>query len=182
MMSFLTFGVVAGSSAVLLLAGLILARLSAYRPVPDASGSAAPEGRMSHSRSAKYQPMARLLAEEDFQFLKSQPGYRPAIGARLLRQRRRIFRLYLRELAADFHRLHAEAREIVANSQQPDADLVWVLMRQQVTFWRVMTGDRNAAVDGPGRSGPCGSARSDGRLRGDSARSEAVPGSRCHAA
>lgn len=87
---------------------------------------------------AKYQPMARLLTEDDFVFLKTQPGYRPAIGAKLRRERRHIFRLYLRELASDFHRLHAEARELVANSQEPYADLVWVLIRQQVTFWRAM--------------------------------------------
>jgi hypothetical protein len=41
----------------------------------------------------RYQPMGRLMAEEDLVFLKSQPGYRAEIGERWKRERRRIFRL-----------------------------------------------------------------------------------------
>src|SRR5579864_696245 len=136
MTSFLTIDVFAGCSAILLVTGLILARLSAYRPALEEP--LAPEGGDEPDILAKYQPMARLLADDDFEFLKTQPGYRPAIGARLRQQRRRIFRLYLRELAGDFHRLHSEARELVANSPEQYSDLVWILMRQQVTFWRAM--------------------------------------------
>lgn len=140
MTSFLAFGVAAGGGALLLLAALMLARLSAYKPGLDLAGIPEPDSPDGNEPSmlAKYQPMAGLLAEEDFQFLRAQPGYRPAIGAKLRRQRRRIFRMYLRELAGDFHRIHAEAREFVAHSQQPDAELVWILIRQQVTFWRAM--------------------------------------------
>jgi hypothetical protein len=62
----------------------------------------------------RYQPMGRLMAEEDLVFLKSQPGYRAEMGVRWKRERRRIFRLYLAELKADFRRLHAHARQLVA--------------------------------------------------------------------
>lgn len=64
----------------------------------------------------RYQPMAGLLADDDLKFLQAQPGYRAAMGARWKRERRRLFRQYLRELKSDFQRLHAQAREMVAQS------------------------------------------------------------------
>ena len=87
----------------------------------------------------RYEPMGRLMAEEDLVFLKSQPGYRAEMGARWKRERRRIFRLYLAELKADFRRLHAHAREVVAGSGADSAALVEVLMKQQLTFLMATT-------------------------------------------
>jgi hypothetical protein len=87
---------------------------------------------------SRYQPMEHLLSGEDFAFLASQPGYRPEIGARWKRERRRIFRLYLDELKRDFRRLHAEARLMAASAGAESAELVGILMRQQVAFWRAM--------------------------------------------
>jgi len=87
----------------------------------------------------RYQSMGRLLAEEDLVFLKSQPGYRAEMGARWKRERRRIFRLYLAELKADFRKLHAQARELVAGSEADSAALVEVLMKQQFTFMMATT-------------------------------------------
>jgi hypothetical protein len=87
----------------------------------------------------RYEPMGRLMAEEDLVFLKSQPGYRAEIGERWKRERRRIFRLYLAELKADFRRLHAHARELVAGSGADSGPLVEVLMKQQVTFLMATT-------------------------------------------
>jgi hypothetical protein len=82
----------------------------------------------------RYQPMGRLMAEEDLVFLKSQPGYRAEIGKCWKRERRRIFRVYLAEIKADFRRLHAHARELVAASGADSAPLVGILMKQQVAF------------------------------------------------
>jgi hypothetical protein len=87
---------------------------------------------------ARYEPMARLMSEEDLLFLKAQPGYRPEMGKAFSRERRRIFRLYLEELAADFHRLHAHAREVVASLPADHSPLVGMLLRQQVRFWYEM--------------------------------------------
>ncbi len=87
----------------------------------------------------RYQSMGRLMGEEDLVFLKSQPGYRPEIGERWKRERRRIFRLYLAELKADFRRLHAHARELVSVSRVDSAALVEVLMKQQWTFVLAVT-------------------------------------------
>jgi len=53
--------------------------------------------------------MTRLLGSEDLDFLKAQVGYTPELGRKFSRDRRRIFRLYLRELSADFQRLHQHA-------------------------------------------------------------------------
>jgi hypothetical protein len=87
----------------------------------------------------RYQPMGHLMAEEDLVFLKAQPGYRAEIGERWKRERRRIFRLYLAELKADFRRLHAHARQLVAGSGADSAALVEVLMKQQFTFLMATT-------------------------------------------
>jgi hypothetical protein len=87
---------------------------------------------------ARYEPMLHLLSEDDLLFLKSQPGYRPDMGKKFSRERRRIFRLYLQELACDFHRLHAHARAVVASLPADHSPRVGMLMRQQVRFWYEM--------------------------------------------
>ena len=111
--------------ALWVLTRMILRRRSAAARASDESGGFSLD---------RYQSMGRLLAEEDLIFLKSQPGYRAEIGARWKRERRRIFRLYLAELKADFRKLHAQARELVAGSEADSAALVEVLMKQQFAF------------------------------------------------
>jgi hypothetical protein len=128
------WGLLTSISVMLLFVGLLSTRLFAYTkrrwdPEPDQA-----EG----FSLGRYEPMVRLLSEDDLVFLAAQPGYRPEIGAKLRRERRRIFRLYLQDLAQDFHRLHAEARTMVADAQKEHAELVGVLIRQQVAFWRAM--------------------------------------------
>lgn len=87
---------------------------------------------------ARYEPMKRLLSEEDFEFLKSRPGIRPAMVRRLRAQRRRIFRVYLRELASDFNRLHRDARLLLATAPEEYSELVGVLMGLQMRFWSAL--------------------------------------------
>lgn len=111
-------------------------RLRAYR-VEEGCSLAENSGSEAFS-IAQYEPMNRLLAEEDLCFLASQPGYRPEIGKKFRKERRRVFRLYLHELASDFRKLHAQARAMVAESQEHQAELVTLLIRQQLTFWRAM--------------------------------------------
>jgi uncharacterized membrane protein len=84
----------------------------------------------------RYQPMAALLADEDLAFLQAQSGYRAEMGTRWKRERRRLFRSYLHDLKSDFRRLHARAREMVAQSGTESAGLVEVLMKQQMIFLR----------------------------------------------
>jgi hypothetical protein len=88
---------------------------------------------------ARYEPMVRLMSDEDLQFLKAQPGFRPEIAKKFSRERRRIFRLYLEELARDFHRLHAHTRSIVAALPAEQSPLVGMLIKQQFRFWYELT-------------------------------------------
>ena len=87
-----------------------------------------------------YDSMNRLLAEEDLVFLRAQRGHRPEMDIRWRQERYRLFRLYLSELELDFRRLHARARALVAHSDAESADLVGVLMRQEVTFLWALAG------------------------------------------
>jgi hypothetical protein len=125
-----------GGAAALGLGVPLSRRLLSYRR-PFASGETAPSIAPSASL-ARFAPMARLLTGDDLDFLSRQPGYRPETGARLRRDQRRIFRLYLGELAAEFQRLHAAARRVLADAPEQHADLVGVLLRQQAAFWRLM--------------------------------------------
>jgi hypothetical protein len=88
---------------------------------------------------SRYEPMVRLLSDEDLLFLRAQPGFRPELGRKFSRERRRIFRLYLQELAQDFHHLHAHARAVVASLPADHSPLVGMLIRQQLRFWYEMT-------------------------------------------
>lgn len=83
----------------------------------------------------RYRPMGALLSGEDEDVLASLPGYRPEIGVRFRRDRRRIFRMYLRDLRRDFHLLHAQARGLAAHAGADSSALIGMLVRQQVTFW-----------------------------------------------
>src|SRR6476469_5982780 len=53
---------------------------------------------------AKYRPMQRLLSREDLLFLRSQPGYDLSLEKSLCKDRRRVFRSYLKSLRRDFDR------------------------------------------------------------------------------
>jgi hypothetical protein len=82
-----------------------------------------------------FAPMERLLDRSDFEFLSQQPGYRPEIGARLLKERKRLFLGYLRLLIRDFNELLRLARLMIVYSAEDRGDVARVLWRQQVTFY-----------------------------------------------
>ncbi len=82
----------------------------------------------------RYAPMMHIMGDDDLNFLKSQSGYRPEIGKKFSRERRHIFRLYLNELASDFHRLHAQARIMAATLPAEHSSLVGILIRQKLRF------------------------------------------------
>jgi hypothetical protein len=82
-----------------------------------------------------YAPMERLLDASDFEFLAGQPGYRPETGKRLLAERRRIFRDYLKLLVADFNRLHYFARLMLVHSPHDRPGLARELFVQQIRFY-----------------------------------------------
>lgn len=89
---------------------------------------------------SRYQSLSRLTSADDLEFLRSRPGYKRAAGTRFLRERRRILRLYLRELALDFSSLHAAARRLLLDAPEEHADLVAVLLRQRAAFYLRLSG------------------------------------------
>lgn len=119
----------------LMLAGVAAAAgAAAWRLFRNYSGSNLPE--LPEGESDRYRVLARLASSEDLRFLRAAPGFRPELAARFRRDRRRIYRMFLREIAADFRRLHARARVLVTEAPGEHAELVERLMRQQVLYWR----------------------------------------------
>src|ERR1700739_2229680 len=97
------FGGAVCVSVIMLLAGFLAVRLLRYRnPLSEIPS-------LEEFCLDRYQPMIGLLANDDLNFLARQPGCNPKILSRLRRDRRRVFRMYLRDLAVDFQFLHAEA-------------------------------------------------------------------------
>lgn len=82
----------------------------------------------------KYRPMVRLLNEEDFLFLRSQPGYEPGIEKRLRRSRARIYARYLQMLRKDFARLCKAGRALAVHAATDRTDLIDELARRQFKF------------------------------------------------
>jgi hypothetical protein len=134
-------GLIVSGSTALFLAVWMIARLRKYR---SANSITMKEEGTAGMVTLLTEPefLDGLLRESDFEFLAAQPGYRREIGSKLRRHRKRIFRLGLGELAQEFHRIHAQARDAVANSGEQYASqyapLVGLLIRQELTFWRAM--------------------------------------------
>jgi hypothetical protein len=82
----------------------------------------------------RYRPMLRVLQDDDFEFLRSQPGYTRQMEAILRRQRCEIFDGYLRSLTADFGRVCVALKVVMAQSDVDRPDLASVLLHQQVAF------------------------------------------------
>lgn len=125
----LTEGVIALAAAAALGVGGIVGRtLLRYRQIPESEEEAS-------FSPARYRVLERLASDDEARFLVTVPGFRPEMVARLRRERRRIFRMYLREIATDFQKLHTVARRLVATAPEEHADLVGILMRQRAAFW-----------------------------------------------
>lgn len=125
----------ATGSALVAIGSIVALRLRRYRrPNDEEIGS--PE----EFEPGRYAPMTRLLGTEDLDFLREFADCSPKLAARWERSRLRIFRMYLRDLVADFQNLHARARSLVAESPEEYSALVPVLMRQQLVFWRALAG------------------------------------------
>jgi hypothetical protein len=139
--AFMTIGPVAVLAAL-----WITLRLRFYR---SADQRHADEDSAGWHESAPSISLDRLLRRDDFDFLAVQRGYKPEIGAKLLRDRERIIRLYVRELASEFYRLHAKARELAAASPEPRGEIVGTLLRLHASFWLAML--RVEATLGAGR-------------------------------
>lgn len=82
----------------------------------------------------RYRPMLRILAADDFQALRSLPGYTPEMLGNLRRQRCRIFRQYLGALRADFARVCLALKLVMVQAGNDRPDLAAALLRKQAQF------------------------------------------------
>src|ERR1700730_17892481 len=83
----------------------------------------------------KYAPMQLLFYTGDVELLSSQPGYRPEIGKRLMAERRKVFRGYLRLLILDFNQLIGLGKLMVVYAAEDRAELARALWRHQISFY-----------------------------------------------
>jgi len=81
-----------------------------------------------------YRPMMRLLVRADLEFLRSQPGFRPAMAEHFRVQRCRVFRGYLQCLTADFTRVCTALKLVMLHSGMDRPDLASVLVHHQLMF------------------------------------------------
>ena len=86
----------------------------------------------------EYRPMLRLLREDDYSFLEAQPGYSPEISKRLRKERAGVLRMYLRQLAGDFHRLTRIASLMLIHSSVDRPEMALEIWRARVTFYGAM--------------------------------------------
>jgi hypothetical protein len=83
---------------------------------------------------ARYRPMERLLSEQDYRFLASQPGFDKKMLRRIRSERRKVFRGYLACLSRDFSLVGAALRLMMMYSTQDRPDLAGILYKQQALF------------------------------------------------
>lgn len=83
----------------------------------------------------RYAPMQRLLERGDFEYLAAQPGFRPEIGRRLLRERKAVFSEYLSLLVRDFNQLVRISKLTLVYAPEDQPEFARALWREQVRFY-----------------------------------------------
>ncbi|HLW77219.1 MAG TPA: hypothetical protein VKS01_09535 [Bryobacteraceae bacterium] len=117
----------------------LIVRLRFYRGASPADSLRDSEPRFDHAHGAvDSDALERLLNDDDFEFLARQPGYTREIGRRLRRGREHILRLYLRDLAWRFRRLHDEARAVASEGGVEHVPLIGRLIHQRLAFWMAL--------------------------------------------
>lgn len=83
----------------------------------------------------RYRPMERLLCLDDAEFLRNQPGFESSMLVSLRRDRRRVFRSYLRSIRRDFEGLYLAARQSVLLNELNNTGLLQAVIRQRMLFY-----------------------------------------------
>ena len=125
--------------AVVLAAVLVLLMRSLQRQNHSNQNSQWSLGWFLEFSASAYRPMKRLLSEEDFRYLSKQAGYTPELGKRLRKERRRMFRCYLRNLIQDFNRLYSGAAMLIVYSEADRPDLASSLLRIRANFYYALS-------------------------------------------
>ena len=82
----------------------------------------------------RYRPMARLLAPDDVEYLRSQPGFSRKAERRFRAERCQIFSGYLDWLNQDFNQVLRALKLVLLQSTQDRPDLAGAILRQQMQF------------------------------------------------
>ncbi|MDX2178555.1 MAG: hypothetical protein SFV18_03115 [Bryobacteraceae bacterium] len=129
----MTYAILAGGAGFAVLAAVLF---SLYRSIAAPAGQGGDDDRpaLAELSVAKYQPMLRLLDQDDLSFLREQPGYRPGMERRFFAQRRSVMRGYLRSMAVDFNRLHALATDMLLAAPSDQPELARVLFESKMQF------------------------------------------------
>jgi hypothetical protein len=88
---------------------------------------------------SRYQALVQLFDPQDFEFLRSQPGYSPELTARLKSDRLAIAESYLNELQIDVRRLLNFANRASAHGGVDADNFSAFLLRQEFRFAASMT-------------------------------------------
>jgi hypothetical protein len=120
--------------ALLALAPIGVAVILLYRTLASRQNGEVPMDESLALAPGKYRPMERLLQEEDFLFLSSQPGFSARLGRRFRTERRRVFRAYLRSLSMDFGRVSKACQMLVIHAAEDRGDLAQGIIRQRFLF------------------------------------------------
>jgi hypothetical protein len=86
----------------------------------------------------KYRPMQRLLNEEDVAFLEDADCNPQSIKV-FRKERRRVFRIYLKSLRKDFDRLYAIGKLAALHSEPQGVNLAGALARSRAIFYYALT-------------------------------------------
>lgn len=93
-----------------------------------------PDSDTAKRSSMRLAPMRRLLQEEDFQFLASQRGFTPEIAKSLRTKRVAIFKQYLTQLSAEFHRAHLALHTLTLYAKVDRSETLKILLQQRMLF------------------------------------------------
>lgn len=122
----------------LITAGVGLASLAAFLLL--LRGVSRPRGPLPTALTAgqfsteRYAPLASLLSHDEYQYLRRQPGFTPAVGRRFRAERRAVCRQYLALLKDDFSAIYTELSRILLYSKQDRPELARALFEQRIRF------------------------------------------------
>jgi hypothetical protein len=87
----------------------------------------------------RYRGLAQLFDPQDFNFLKSQPGYSPELTTRLKADRLKIAESYLRQLENDVRLLLNFVNRASGSAESEEQDFSAFVLKQEFKFALTMT-------------------------------------------
>ena len=117
-----------------LLVCLIIAAAILYRRLSAPTSLPVTAAWIDELSVGRYEPMKRLLAPEELEFVRAHPRCTPGKAAEFRRERCRLFESYLHCLHADFQRVSMALKIIMVQSRYDRPDLAALLIRTERAF------------------------------------------------